>query len=122
MFVESFAQLVTHKVCEELGDIYLDIFENLKLNQSDVYTNYHKGSNTLPNKRYSAYSKIAILNTFLINLDNEYLQNKLEVGSIEILRRSDDIKKLGVNDISFDFFDLLDSDNDYFIDKKFIEK
>lgn len=40
-FVESFAQLITHKVCILLGETYLDNFNELKKNQGDEYTDYH---------------------------------------------------------------------------------
>ena len=41
LFKESFAQLITHKVCILLGETYLDNFNELKKNQGDEYTDYH---------------------------------------------------------------------------------
>jgi hypothetical protein len=41
LFIESFAQLITHKVCILLGENYLDNFNELKKNQGDEYTEYH---------------------------------------------------------------------------------
>jgi hypothetical protein len=40
-FVESFAQLITHKVCILLGETYMDNFNELKKGQGKEYTEYH---------------------------------------------------------------------------------
>jgi hypothetical protein len=41
IFLESFAQLITHKVCILLGETYMDNFNELKKGQGKEYTEYH---------------------------------------------------------------------------------
>jgi hypothetical protein len=41
IFLESFAQLITHKVCILLGETYLYNFNELKKCQGEEYTEYH---------------------------------------------------------------------------------
>ena len=41
LFYESFAQLLTHKVCQDNSEEHLKCFEKLKEGQSSVYTDYH---------------------------------------------------------------------------------
>lgn len=40
LFLESFAQLLTHKVCQELSDEHYQTFSTMKEGQSTVYTDY----------------------------------------------------------------------------------
>lgn len=41
LFVESFAQLLTHKVCQNLSIEHYQTFDRIKVGQSEVYTDYY---------------------------------------------------------------------------------
>jgi len=66
LYLETFAQLITHVISKELSDEHCDIFEKLKKGQSDVYTRY--------NDYVIACDKNYLLNFFLnprpINIEN----------------------------------------------------
>ena len=92
IIVESFAQLITHKVCLGLSAEHYKIFEKLQEGQSIEYTYYNRNRNTGPNfskefvnavkgnksisikaedtidnfaPPYSSYSLVALLETFI---------------------------------------------------------
>ena len=41
LYVETFAQLITHVLCKEISDEHFKVFEKLKEGQQDVYTLYN---------------------------------------------------------------------------------
>jgi len=78
LYVETFAQLITHVICKEMSDEHFKVFEKLKEGQQDVYTLY--------NDYAIAFSKDYLLNLFLTPQPNN------DENLIDFIKKDYDVK------------------------------
>jgi len=106
LYVETFAQLITHVLCKEISDEHFKVFEKLKEMQQDVYTLY--------NEYVIACDKDYLLNLFL----NPQPNNNEDV--IEFIKNNYDIKNLNPEEFIPWHWEAVTSRNEFICNDKIL--